>query len=378
MQLKKNYVIFNVLNRSEFQVIKDFNYLKIPVDIIRGKSNVYYKISYVDFTKTKENFSLYDICIIRYAGFIYWYKLFRKYYLAIIELFISIIIVFITSFFIVDIDIESNDKVIKELVKNALKEEKIYPFTIKKSYNQLQLIKDKIKDIYQKDIDWIEITNVGMKYIVNVEKRIQNNIEYSPSYCNIYAKKDGMVKRVKTYQGISNVAMNDYVRKGDLLISGDIKLNEETIQQVCANGVVYAEVWYIVNVDIPLNYYEYEPINKIRNNIIIEYDDKEYPIFKNRLVNYKSSKSLIWEILGIKIYKRVDNEVRKISKKYTYQEAIDKAIRIANDRVKIKLEKDEKIVKQKVLQKQVIDSTIKVDIFIITEEKIGVSNIEGW
>ena len=84
MQLKKNYVIFNVLNRSEFQVIKDFNYLKIPVDIIHGKSNVYYKISYADFTKTKENFPLYDIRIIRYVGFIYWYKLFGKYYLAII------------------------------------------------------------------------------------------------------------------------------------------------------------------------------------------------------------------------------------------------------------------------------------------------------
>ena len=57
---------------------------------------------------------------------------------------------------------------------------------------------------------------------------------------------------------------------------------------------------------------------------------------------------------------------------------MQKAQEMAQEKIKNKLEKDEKIINQKVLQKQLIDSTMNVDIFIITEEKIGYSNIEGW
>jgi hypothetical protein len=52
--------------------------------------------------------------------------------------------------------------------------------------------------------------------------------------------------------------MNDYVKKDDLLISGDIKNTDDIVAQVCANGIVYAEVWYIVNIKIPKNVTEEE------------------------------------------------------------------------------------------------------------------------
>ena len=377
MRLKKNYIIFKVTNYVDKTIIKDLNSKQIPIKVNYVKNEIFYKASLKDYQKIIKLFPYYEITVLKYDGFIYYYNLIRKYYLAIIELIISIIIIYFLSFIIVDIEIETSDIKLKDTVKTALNNANIKPFTIRKSYKDIQTIKEEIKETYKDEIDWIEITQKGMKYIINVEKRIKNNITNSPNYCNIYAKKDGMIKRVKTYAGIPQVAMNDYVSKDTLLISGDINVNDKIVKQVCANGVVYAEVWYVVKIKIPLDYYVTKPSGKSRNNIIIEYLDKEYPLFKNRLSKFESSKSLIWEILGVKIYKRRDYEVTRINKKYTSQEAVEKAQEMAIEKIKLKLEKDEKIINQKVLQKQLIDSTMNVDIFIITEEKIGYSNIEG-
>ena len=378
MKLKKNYIVFKVIKYDDKTIIKSFNNNQISVSIYYFKKDICYKTSINDYQKIIKLFPYYEITVVKYDGLIYYYYLIKKYYLAIIELIISIIIIYFLSFVIVDIDIETSDIKLKNTVNNALNESNIKPFTIRKSYKEIQDIKNRIKDDYKDEIDWIEITKKGMRYIINVEKRVKNNITNSPNYCNIYAKKDGMIKRVKTYNGISQVALNDYVSKDTLLISGDIKVNERTVKQVCASGVVYAEVWYIVKIKIPLDYYVTKSTNKIRNNIIIEYLDKEYPLFKNRLNKFESTKSLIWEILGVKIYKRKDYEIERTNKRYTIQEAVQKAQEMAQEKIKNKLEKDEKIINQKVLQKQLIDSTMNVDIFIITEEKIGYSNIEGW
>ena len=373
MILKNSYVILKISNQNNNHVIKDFNNNNIPVTIINKK----YKVKLSDYYRIKELFPYYEIKIVQYTGLIYFMNLLKTYYLAIIGLIISITIVYLSSFIIVDIDIKTNDKEFLSLVKNALRNENIEPFTIKKSYDQIQKIKKDIKDKYENDIDWIEITNIGMKYIVNVEKRIKNNIVNKPNYCNVYANKKGMIKRIKTFQGVSLVSMNDYVQKGDLLISGEIKNDDEVVNHVCADGIVYAEVWYIVNIKVPLEYIEKIKTNNYRNNIVIEYKDNDYSLFKDRLSNYQSTKELIWEIMGLKIYKRKDYEIKKINKKLTYEEAINHAKTISYNKVKMTLDEDERIIKQKVLQKHLIDSTINIDIFIIAEEKIGYSNVEG-
>ena len=53
-------------------------------------------------------------------------------------------------------------KLLDELSNNGLK---IYSF--KKNYQELQIIKKKILEKYKTDIDWIEIENIGTKYIVS-------------------------------------------------------------------------------------------------------------------------------------------------------------------------------------------------------------------
>ncbi len=377
MKLKNSYVFFTIENISSNKIIEDFRIVTSFIKIIYYKNKTIYKVSYNDFQSLKKYYPYYSFKIVNCSGPLYHEYLIKKYYIAIILLFLSISFIILTSFLIVDVNIQTNDKELTSIVDNALKEEGIKPFIIRKSYDEIQTIKENIKNKYPKDIDWIEIKKNGMKYIVNVERKKVNKLVNNPKYCNVYAKKDGMVKRVKTYQGIAQVGMNDYVKKGDLLISGDILLNEEKIGEVCASGVVYAEVWYKINTKVPLEYYEYQLTGKVRKNIIIETKEHEYQLLKNRLQNFDSTKKQFAELLGIKFYIRNDNEIKKIKKKYTDEEAVKQAINIAREKVLLKLDKDEKILMQKVLQKQLIDSTMNVDIFIVAEEKIGYSNSEG-
>ena len=46
--------------------------------------------------------------------------------------------------------------------------------------------------------------------------------------------------------------INDYVKPGDIIISGEIKLYDQVKDVTSAKGKVYGEVWYQTKVTYPL------------------------------------------------------------------------------------------------------------------------------
>ena len=64
------------------------------------------------------------------------------------------------------------------------------------------------------------------------------------------------IKKIIVEDGIKVIEENNYVSKGDIIISSDIYLNDELKDQKDALGKVYAEVWYKVKVSLPLYYYD--------------------------------------------------------------------------------------------------------------------------
>ena len=369
-----NYLIIKVENINKERFITKLHKLNIDIYDVKKNNNIlYFKIKESDYEKIQKYLKMYDITKYQHIGINNIKNKLKKYNILIVSLIIGIITIIFSSFFIVDIQIMHEDQKLVNLIKNELEENGIKKFTIKKSYNKLENIKKKIKNNHLDQIDWLEIETHGMKYIIKVEKRIIKNKEKNKNYCNIYAKKDGLIKKIKVFSGDLIVNINDYVKKDDLLISGDIKLNEEIKNRVCADGKVYAEVWYTVNIKLPYQYYEERKTGKKRLNFILGINDIEYKILKDRLNNFKSEKKEIFNALGIKIYKVIDEEIEKTKKIYTEEEIEKEALKIAVDKLKLKLEKDEEIINQKVLQKRQIDSTMDIDIFIVALEQIGYS-----
>lgn len=83
--------------------------------------------------------------------------------------------------------------------------------------------------------------------IVEAEQIPQNFGEQEP--CSLYAAKDGVIKTVTALKGRSVVAAGQTVKKGDLLITGELTSEAGIPHQVTARGEVAARVMYVVTAD---------------------------------------------------------------------------------------------------------------------------------
>ncbi len=210
-----------------------------------------------------------------------------------------------------------------------------------------------------------------MKYLINIEpKIIKDKVEEEP-YCNVISLKDSMITRIITSKGMEVVDINDSVKKGDILISGDIKFNEEIKEQVCASGKVYGRTWYTVNISIPKTYEETTKLAKKRYNIELSFNNKSYRIFKDRLSNFKSTKKNIVNLFGFKLSLITDQEVKITPKEYTSKELEINIQKEITNKMKKVLKGESKIITQKVLKKDINNSKIDIEVFIVAEEEIG-------
>ena len=359
-----------ILIKTKFKINDIILKLKqINVDIYliyTEKGYTFVKINYIDFPKVQKYYKYLNFKVVRFYGKKYYSFILKKYYLVFISFILIIAFVSFLSFFIVDIKVENENPKIVNLVIQELSNNNIEKFTFRKSFQKLENIKKKIKSDNKDIIDFIEIERKGMIYIVKVTEKVYERKNEEKEYCNIYAKKSGIIKTITVYKGTPLIKPGSYVKKGDLIVSGDVLLNENVVSRVCASAKVYAESWYTVNEKIPLKYTKEVVTNKKRNNFIINFKDKDYVILKDRLKNFTSKEKLLFSGFGIKIYKRIDYEILKKEKKYSLKDAENKAMELAKEKVLLSLDEKDEILTEKVLQKSINDSIMNIDIFITT------------
>lgn len=364
-----------ILIKSKFKIndiILKLKQINIDIYLIyTEKGYTFVKINYMDFPKVQKYYKYLNFKVVRFYGKKYYSFILKKYYLVFISFILIIVFVAFLSFFIVDIKVENENPKIVNLVIQELSNNNIEKFTFRKSFQKLENIKKKIKNDNKNIIDFIEIERKGMIYIVKVTEKVYERKNEEKDYCNIYAKKSGIIKTITVYKGTPLIKPGSYVKKGDLIVSGDILLNEKVVSTVCASAKVYAESWYTVNEKIPLKYTKDTVTNKKRNNFIINFKDKDYVILKDRLKNFTSKEKLLFSGFGIKIYKRIDYEILKKEEKYSLKDAEKKALELAKEKVLLSLDEKDEILTEKVLQKSINDSIMNIDIFITTKENIA-------
>lgn len=338
--------------------IKNLKYKKDTIEFETSIDNYYklkkYMVSYK--FKIKNNIGLYSIL-----------SKIKKNKIFLINLILALSLIFIFSNTIVSVKVVHSKKYIREIVEKSLEEYGVTRLSWKKSYKELQEIKEKILEDYPKNLEWLEIEKIGMTYEVRVEERIITEIESDKTACNIVASKGGVITKINFNKGQEIKQVGDYVSEGDILISGDIKFNEEVKNIVCASGDVYAEVWYTTEVKLPLNYVEEKLTGKKRYNFSVN-DTK---IFRSRIKNYKTDKKKIFSIFNYDIYLLTEKEVTSKKYRYNEKEALKKALELSNQKIMLKLDENERIINQKVLKNSINNSTIYVEVFTSVEENIS-------
>ena len=298
-------------------------------------------------------------------------ELVKKNFVFFVALIVGCVLLFLISHVIVDVDVIHSNKEIRDLVTNALKEHGIVKNTWRKSYQEIQEIKESILEEYPLKLEWLEIESKGMKYVVRIEERKINEEETVKYACHIVATKDGIVKQVIYSKGEALYKENDYVRAGDILITGSILKDGEEKSVVCATGSVYAEVWYQVSVHVPLTYTEQTETGKVRWNFKVKNNMVNDFIFKSRVNSYVEELHPLVKLFGTEFQFVRQKEVIEEEKNYTEEEALNKALEEVDSKVSSTLDENEKILYKKVLKKEQNNSTMDVEVFVAVLESIG-------
>jgi similar to stage IV sporulation protein len=258
---------------------------------------------------------------------------------------------------------ETEHLIIKELKKLGVEKGKLQ-FFIEDNESLQRHLEEAINDI-----TWIGVELNGTTYHFEVVEKNQPDPpeQYSPR--NLVANKTAIIKKLIVEEGKPVKAVNDLVKKGDILVSGKIGKEGEEVY-VPARGKIYGETWYksAVEVEITTKLNVMTGENKQKHYISIGnlripvwgYGKIEYKEYQTEL-DKRPIKFFNWE-LPIAYEKVSLRESEEITRKYTTNEAVEEAKRIGRNALEQDLDSDAEIIEEKVLRQSINNGKVKLEI----------------
>ena len=172
----KNNVVLKVtgtsINRFIKRLIKNnINILDIK-KISKNEINIIVKNS--DLEEIYKAKGIYEIQIIEYTGINKWRRIIVKNKWIYVFMSISITLIILLSNLTFDIKIYHTNNELKSVLIKELKSYGIELGRYKKSFKEIEEIKENILNKYKEKIEWLEITRIGTTYKVQLEERIIN------------------------------------------------------------------------------------------------------------------------------------------------------------------------------------------------------------
>ena len=352
--------------------------------VIRNKINIYkyipisynsanIVINYSDLEVLYKIRSIYDIKIVKYYSFNRIIRFIYKNRFIFSFLIMGLTIIYILSNVIFSIDIISSNKKIVKLLEDELYYYGVRKYSFIKSYNKIEDIENKILNNNKDSLEWIEITRSGTKYIVRVEERVIKKEEDKSELYDIVAGKNAIVKRIVARRGEKVAYENAYIRKGEVAISSNVVMPDNTKTLVGADGYIIGEVWYYVNISYPYHYREISYTGRskkvlaasIFNKKISFFDFHKYKSFDNKVKNiFKDN------IFPISLFYEVQYETNVIDEVYDIEEAREKAIEKAKNSLTSKYDSILNIGNVTIVKEESLDSKIELELFIVADEDI--------
>lgn len=181
----------------------------------------------------------YPLTKVKSIGVLYYLILLFCRKLSIVGIASFTITLILCNQFIFRVEIIGNNPSTTKLVNQVLAKNHIDVGDKKRSYQQLNDIYDDLKASFKGKIDYLNIYQEGgvlfVKYTNSVgAKKVKKNFE------NIYARKDGVIQNINVSSGNIMVKLNQYVKKGDLLVSNTITSTSEVDKIIETQGTIKA------------------------------------------------------------------------------------------------------------------------------------------
>lgn len=373
--MNNNYLKVKIVGRNVNNYIKWL--IKQKINIINLKIIKYNELELIidkkDYNVLSKYSKTYKITILKKYGKLRLIDIIKNNSIILSCLIFSIFFIYFLSHLIFSVDIIYNNKEIVEKISKELQKYNIKPLKFKKTVKYLDEVKSRILKENKDTLEWIEIEESGTKYIVKIVERKKEEQVKDYEYQTIVASKNAIIKNIKAYSGEKIKTVNQYVTKDEPIISGVLTKPDGTNLYKKATGSVFGEIWYKVNIEYPLYYQEESVTGKSKNVISIYFLNNKFSLFpykKYKQFKLESNSLFTSNLLPIKIAKEKLYEVEITEEIYTEEGAINKAIKLTKEKMK---EKNNKIVEIKqvtVLEKQNLNSKIKLNLFVSTIEDI--------
>lgn len=350
---KINFIKVIPISDSEVDIILRFNdYL----ELIKYKS-VLYRVDIID-----------NMGILKLKD-----RLNTNKYLLIFMIF-GLVLLYYLSNVIFKVEVIHHDKNIRDLVYDELEDYGIYKYSFKKSFVELEEIKSKILEENKDKLEWLEIVINGTFVTVRVEERIINDSNNVYKYQSIVSKKNAVIREIKAVRGEILKEEGIYVKKGDVVISGYINHPDNSRGIVMAEGDVYGEVWYSVDINYPFVYQESNLTGRSNKGIMIKFFDNEFNLFNRGDYRSFSRKNKILfkdNLLDMEVVLEKRYEVDIKDEVYTEELVESRAISYVKDKMMSDNSNIKEVVKIEVLSSRVDFDGIEFKFFVTTLESIG-------
>lgn len=369
----------NILIKVEGRNI--YNYLKW---LIKNGINIYklnivsskelnIVINYRDFDKASKYSKTYSVTIVKKYGKLKIITFFKSNIVILLSVALSIAAIYFLSNIIFSIDIIYNDQKIVKLLVQELEKNGIKKYHFKKDYNYLNKVKEKILKDNSNILEWLEIEEMGTKYIVRLVERVKEEDVKEYKYQSVVARKNAVITSILASSGEKVKNINSYVRQGEIIISGVLTKPDGTNIYEKAQGKVYGEIWYKTTIEYPLYYQEESVTGKSKNTISLLFLNRKISLFpykKYKQFKTSSNPLIINNYLPIGIVKDKMYEVHIEEDIYTVEEAIVKAKNIVSQKIKDSNNNIITINDIQILQKELANNKINLELFISVTEDI--------
>lgn len=354
------------------------------IDLLKIENIKYNEVNIIvyqkDYEKIIELKTVYDVSKLDIYGIIKVREVISIYKYIISFIVLGVFVLIFLSNVIFNIEVIHTDSEVRQFLLTELENYGLKKYKLKKSYSKIQDIKNSILEKYKDKIEWLEIEESGTTYIVRLEERIIPDNVLENEKQNVVASKSAIIKNIIAENGEVVRNVNDYVEKGDIVISGNIYLNENVKETIRANGRIYGEVWYNVTVEYPYIYSEIKEKYNYQNVYVLKFLNNSLELTFNRFKDKRIEEDVILyhPIVPISFVKQKQKEIETISLVLTSDEAKDKAILEAVNKMNEKLDDDEKILDYKLLKFDIKDDKVVLNMFFTVYENItSYGKIEG-
>jgi len=297
----------------------------------------------------------------------------RKRKIFFVFAFLALFFIYYLTSFIWFVEIQGTQRTATREVYAFLKENSVFAGAKKRGLKNRDIEKEML--LHFGELSWVNLTVKGTNAVLTViETKPAVEIIDKDTPCDIISANDAVITKMAVSAGTPLVSPGDEVKKGDVLVSAEIKSGtpdtQEIYKQVHARAEIKAKVYYEFAVSVPLVYEEPEYTGKTRKALKIAVFDKEINIIKRKVpyLNYERIVSvntlkigenypLPFSVITVK-YK----EFVLIKKERDVDSAAEYGMAMITGRIIAELEKDAVIIERE-------------DWFSETHEAVGVKTI---